>query len=380
MRLLRAASAVLLLGSLLGLAVGGEPRPARAQSIGEAEERAEGAEAETAAANRLVTSAVAGRDAIEEELAATILRLGELSTELSAVSVALERLGQSLGTAESEMVGVEDDLAIQAIDAYKHALAAPSVALLSSPTMERAIVAGQSMDGIIGEGHGEVSALAVRQRQLTQLRSEHHAEQARVERLQSAVDAEATHFESLWAQADAEVATAAAEARAADAAYRQTLDQVDEARAREAERQRQAQRQTSTTTTPAVAPTTTTTISVASATTVPQPPAVPGGPFPPRVERWRPLVAAHFPAERVDEALVVLECESLGDPAAYNPYSGASGLFQFIPSTWALVSSQAGFGGASPFEPEPSIGTAAWLTGYYEARGSTPWAPWGCTP
>ena len=71
--------------------------------------------------------------------------------------------------------------------------------------------------------------------------------------------------------------------------------------------------------------------------------------FPPVIEQWRSLVAAYFPASRVDEALAILQCESLGDPDAYNPYSGASGLFQFLPSTWASTSPKAGFAGAGAF-------------------------------
>ncbi len=69
--------------------------------------------------------------------------------------------------------------------------------------------------------------------------------------------------------------------------------------------------------------------------------------------------------ELVDDALAVLRCESNGDPDAYNPYSGASGLFQFLPSTWATVSVRAGFGGASVFDANANTGTAAWLSNYY---------------
>lgn len=75
-----------------------------------------------------------------------------------------------------------------------------------------------------------------------------------------------------------------------------------------------------------------------------------------------------------------MDCESNGDSSAYNPYSGASGLYQFIPSTWASASSQAGFGGASVFNGEANIGTTAWLTNYYASQGQDPWTPWSCKP
>jgi membrane-bound lytic murein transglycosylase B len=91
-------------------------------------------------------------------------------------------------------------------------------------------------------------------------------------------------------------------------------------------------------------------------------------------------VTAYFPADRVEGALQVIRCESYGDPDAYNPYSGAGGLFQFLPSTWATVSPRAGFAGADVFDGEANIGTAAWLTAYYASQGSDPWAAWACKP
>src|SRR5690606_12904670 len=142
----------------------------------------------------------------------------------------------------------------------------------------------------------------------------------------------------------------------------------------------------STTTTPSgptsePTPTTATTTTSPPPTTTTAPPApLIGGPFRPEVERWRGLVAAYFPAERVDEALAVLGCESNGDPNAYNPYSGASGLFQFLPATWATVSPSAGFSESSVFDAEANLGTAAWLSSYFESRGASPWSPWTCRP
>src|SRR5262245_8402330 len=44
-------------------------------------------------------------------------------------------------------------------------------------------------------------------------------------------------------------------------------------------------------------------------------------------------------------AMCVAQRESNFDPNAYNPKSGASGVFQFIPNTWAWASVEAGYGG-----------------------------------
>ncbi len=70
-------------------------------------------------------------------------------------------------------------------------------------------------------------------------------------------------------------------------------------------------------------------------------------------------------------AMCVAQRESNFDPNAYNQKNGASGVFQFIPSTWAWASVQAGYDGASPFDADANIGTAAWVVANYG------WSAWG---
>lgn len=131
-----------------------------------------------------------------------------------------------------------------------------------------------------------------------------------------------------------------------------------------------------TTTSTAAAPTTTTT-TAATTTTVPP---VEGGPYPPPVERWRPLVGAYFPAALVGEALSIIRCESHGDPAAVNPVSGAAGLFQHMPRYWPDRAAAAGFPGASILDPEANIAGAAWLVEVSMESGLPPWYFWSCQP
>jgi len=52
------------------------------------------------------------------------------------------------------------------------------------------------------------------------------------------------------------------------------------------------------------------------------------------VEQWRPLVEQHFNSGDVWRVLCLMAHESKGDPNAYNPSSGASGLMQVLAS-WA---------------------------------------------
>ena len=72
-----------------------------------------------------------------------------------------------------------------------------------------------------------------------------------------------------------------------------------------------------------------------------------------------------------DQLLRVAWCESRYNPNAVNP-SGASGLFQFMPATWAANSVRAGFAGASVFDPAAAANVAAWMF----ARGSA--GQWTC--
>ncbi len=73
-----------------------------------------------------------------------------------------------------------------------------------------------------------------------------------------------------------------------------------------------------------------------------------------------------------DQLLRVAYCESHYNPSAYNASSGASGLFQFLASTWAANSARAGYGGASVFDPVANANTAAYMFAHQQAR------QWSC--
>ena len=69
-------------------------------------------------------------------------------------------------------------------------------------------------------------------------------------------------------------------------------------------------------------------------------------------------------------ALCVAEAESNFDPLAENPSTGAAGVFQFLPSTWANLSELAGHGGASVFDARANVAVTAWTVAEYG------WHPW----
>ena len=56
-----------------------------------------------------------------------------------------------------------------------------------------------------------------------------------------------------------------------------------------------------------------------------------------------------------NQMLRVAWCESKFDPGAYNRSSGASGVFQFIPRTWAWASAAVGQAQASPFDTAANV-------------------------
>lgn len=79
------------------------------------------------------------------------------------------------------------------------------------------------------------------------------------------------------------------------------------------------------------------------------------------VNAFSPLGAA-----AVQWAMNVAWCESRYHPNSVNSSSGASGLFQFLPSTWAFTP----YASHSPFDPQYNALAAAWL---YARDGPSQW-------
>lgn len=362
----RAAAAAVSVLLVLSLA----PVIARAQSS-----ELTDAEATKDEADRLVATAVADREAIEAELLATFERYHDLAAELATVGADLDRLRVRIARAGIELNFANQAAADTAVAAYMEALSMPGGLVLQSGSLEEMMVAQRTLQFLAGADQEHAASLEVVQRDLRNLNDQYQLDLTTVLSLQAGVEQEANQLQRLFAQADQLVAVAITNALAADASYREALDQVERARAAEEEQERQEERQSTTT---SAAATTSTTVAVGDPTTTTT--TAPPKPLKPAVEQWRSLVASFFGSDLVDPALRVMQCESLGDPQAYNPYSGASGLFQFLPGTWAVTSGKAGYAGSSPFEPEANVAAAAWLAGYYQGRGQSPWAPWHCKP
>jgi soluble lytic murein transglycosylase-like protein len=385
----------LLVLSLLSLSLAtGIGSVAAQTSVDEANQRAGAARGELDAAYEIVTGAVSDRDAVEAQLFEVLEAYADAGAQLSTANAELDQLARSLAFADARTLDVERRLAEQSVAAYMESVTAASGLILDTASLEDALVVGDVLGRSQQEALGDLDRLLVQRRELEGLRLAYASERDVVAGIQVELSDRSTELRSLLETANAEVAAAFARATAADQAFRQAQSEVDRARAAE-----EAARRASTTTTTAPATTTSTTApatttstaagtsstTVASTTTSSTTTTTttattdpPRSPLRPAVEAWRPLVEIHFAADLSEHALEIIQCESLGDPNAVNPYSGASGLFQFMPGTWAVASVQAGVGDRSVFDGEANIIAASWLAEYYRSRGLDPWRPWVC--
>jgi len=382
MRSVRLLSAIVATSMVISISVI-DGNSALAQSVGETEDDAAEARERADGAAGLVDEAVAERDVIEQRLTESITRANDLSAQLSIVGASLDRTSEQLGFADVELAGIQSKIEVQAVDAYMTVLASPTVSVVNSSSVEEAMVASSVVEDVVSSGQETVDDLVVKRRSLEDIKTRYLSEQDEFSNLKAALDAELESLAELYADADAAVGDAIRAAQRADAAYREALSAVDLARAREAERVRQENRSTTTTTPPSTTSPPTTSGNSPTTTAPPNTTSTSGGgggPWnhPPAVEQWRPLVQQYFPSHRVEEALRIIDCESNGDADAYNPYSGASGLFQFLASTWKSTAPQAGWAGHSVFEPEPNVSSAAWLANRYEELGQYYWQAWSC--
>jgi len=385
MRFARSFSSLLAFSLLVSLvATGGTS--ARAESAEDAEDAAGQARQRADVASGLVDEAVADRESIERQLADSITRLNELTAELSLVGADIDRIATQVGFADVELAGIQADIESQAVDAYMTVVASPSVSVVNSGTVERAMVASTVVEDVVADGRSTVGELVVMRDDLETLQMTFLADQQRYQDLQAEVDAEVANYTALYERADEQVALAIRQADDADREYRAALTAVEVARAKDEERERQDHRSvvapgpTTATTTPSGTSSPTSPTSTAPPATTPTTSGGGGGggSNPGSVEQWRSLVGQFFPSDRVEQALAIIDCESNGNPNAQNPYSGAAGLFQFLPSTWASTAPNAGYGGASVFDPEANVASAAWLANRYQELGYSFWHPWSC--
>ncbi len=340
--------------------------------VGDAEDRADAAKRSEAAAYAVVNESVANRDQVEADLFATLDQYASAANALDAANRDLERVSRSLALADASAVGLEASFEDQAVAAYVEAVASSTATVFDANSVESALLVGQIFRSGERDALARLDGILIQRAELARIRSTYEADRATVQDLATNLQADADRLEQLFTVADAAVADAYRAALAASQAYSSALDDVAKAKAEEERRRREeaARRAAATTTT-------TTSVPVPgqpTTTTLPhERPSLYAA-----VEAWRPLVETYFAPDLAEDAMYILQCESLGDPEAVNPYSGAAGLFQFMPGTWAVASVKAGVADRSVFDGEANIIAASWLAEYYRSRGYDPWLPWAC--
>ncbi len=393
----RAALAVSVF-TLLTLSVIAVVTPVRAQTeVDDARQESERAADAADTAYEIVDAAVSERAEIEDRLFATLDRYQANAQLLAEFSASLERLNDTLAVAEARQESTRDSFEAQAVAAYMNAVGTAGVLVIDSATIETAMVTQETLGRTSRATLESLDGYLAFRNEVDSLRARTLQQAQETETVQADLDVDAAELEQLFAAANAEVATAYRAAVAAQADLTRANRRLSAAEAAATATTTAPPPTTSPPTTAApsttsstVGASTSTTVAATSSTTAPtttttsQPttttttPSWPPIPINPKTASWRPLLEVHFAPDLVLDALVIIECESNGDPNAVNPYSGASGLFQFMPGTWAVASVEAGVGDRSVFDGEANIIAASWLAEYYRSRGYDPWRPWVC--
>src|SRR5690606_10508975 len=121
----------------------------------------EKAETRASVASGLVDDAVANRLEIELQIAESISKVNDLAADLSLVGSRLDRLGDQLGFADIELASVQEQIEEQAVDAYMAVLASPSLTLVGTGTVEKALVVSTVVDDVIAGGRQTVGELFI---------------------------------------------------------------------------------------------------------------------------------------------------------------------------------------------------------------------------
>ncbi len=334
MRLLRRLSVVLLCLALFSAGVG----PVRAQTdLQDAKDDAKDAKDAGDSARSSVRVQRAQLGETGAALAVAFAEFRARTEELEGLILTITTVEEEIRSIERALAGAREQALDQAVEVYTSAIAGTGLFSLfvgSSPA--DAVIAAGVLDDFAQAERSHVANYTALKSDLDRRRVDLDVTRGQMAEAREAAESTKRSLEALYAEVAEELAAAEAQVRAADAAYAQALDAIEKERRRLA--------------------------------------LLRGA------ESWRSLVEIYFPEDLVQEALAIIQCESRGNTDAVNPTSGASGLFQFLESTWSWASVEAGFGGSSRFDPEANVASAAWLvdvsiqTGHERGR----WGHWAC--
>lgn len=314
--------------------------PADAQSRQDVDDAAARADQAASAADQATAQYEQLRqvlDSTEFNLVRTQDAYRQANNDLESAVLNAAQVIDQVEAAEAGVRSRRDTADVAIAEAYMQSAGLGGAFWLTDTVADASIVAGVLAE-VRASAAEAAASLGEQRSELSALRLRYESSQADLRLRQDQLDAAADRLEEAVAMLGTEVAIAFAAVEATDAAYRKALSDFEEQ-----QRRFNATR---------------------------------------GVEGWRTLVETLFPPDLVQQALEVMSCESRGNPDATNARSGAAGLFQFLDSTWAWASVQAGYGGSSRYDPEPNVASAAWLVGYSLAIGDPrgAWAHWECQP
>jgi hypothetical protein len=278
------------------------------------------------------------RGTVEDQVLAALFSLQQTNEELESVAFGVFDLREAILDAEARVRHLREVTELRAVEAYMDGSTAGALAFWSASNFEQSALLEETAASARREDAIELSNLAAERDGLAALQSAYEGTQDRLRTLRAEIESEGRTLQELFAAIDARFVASYQGLQRADTSYLQAVTAAEAAERRRAARA--------------------------------------------GAETWRPLVEQYFPADLVEEALAVMQCESSGNPDAVHPDSDATGLFQFLAGTWAFASINAGFPGASRFDAEANVASAAWLVGYSirtgHPRGS--WGHWVCQP
>ncbi len=335
-RWIRGALALCVLSTLV---VAGAGAPVRADTRGEIK-----------AATDTLDGLITRIDTASAELGSLRGQISRLLAEVDANRRTLEQTNEAMAAGTKQTSGLEAqiDAAQAAVDAravqaYEQGPAQPLLAVLDATSftdlqgrMETLQVVANADDALIASLHSQRAGLASARSDLQTLQGQIDDVQSRlgqmVDALRTAVSMQEGALASLRSDKDAAEAL---------------ISRLKAKRERELAEQALAK---------------------AAAESVSQP-----GPPPPGTQAVRDMITWYFKPlgqTNVDLALCVGYRESRYQADAVNVSSGASGVFQFMPFLWPIVSKAAGWNGSSVFDAKANVAVAAWTVANYG------WSPW----
>ena len=334
---MRAVAIAAVVAAMLPAAIAGADTVEEAvDDVNQAEQAVGDASADRARLQRTISNLASSRNQVLDQLLFTLSEYERRNAELEEASYMVNTLRSRLLTTEEEVVQLRASVQDRAIRAYMRGAFETNTVLWSAGSFQEAAILIQAVERTAARDTDVLGNLATTRGLLAGLREDFESERTRLLGVRDELGSLVEELESRFEATDSSLGQAYRDLGEADRRYQSAISDLDSAERRLATFRGAGQ--------------------------------------------WRPIVERFFRGPLVEDAIWVMHCESRGNPDATNPTTGAAGLYQFLAGTWTYASAGAGFAGASRYDPEANIASAAWLAHRDQDRGSSPWVPWSCKP